>query len=341
MPSLSRASLPRILKLAIPVASTAIAVAVLPLFAANGFAYTVFTGFCINLVLLIGLNLISGYGGQLSLGQAAFYGAGAYMVTLGTVKLHLSPALCLLLAPIVGAAFAVLVGIPSLRLRGLYFAMATLGVAVVFQLWLDRTNKFTGGPNGLAISDFTIFGLDFSDPPTVYAAAATVAVLGVLVSELFLRTNTGRGLRAAHASEPAAAVVGVDVFSVRLAALAACGAYAGIAGALQAFNTLYVSPTSFSFFGSVTLFFVLTIGGLATWSGPLFGAALLLVFDKFLNAYSDREPLILAAVFVLALRLFPRGAGQAVDNLVNRLLAAVGPRSPVPVAAPEAASEDA
>ena len=321
---MSRSRLAGPIRLGLPLVVTALAVAVLPLFATNAYGYTVFTSFCINLVLLVGLNLISGYGGQLSLGQAAFYGAGAYVITLGTVKLGLSPGLCLLLAPAVGAVFAVLVGIPSLRLRGLYFAMATLGIAVVFQLWLDRANKFTGGPNGLPITNVWILGLDFSDPPTVYTAAAIFAVVAVLISELLLRSNAGRGLRAAHASEPAAAVVGVNVFAVRLIALAVCGALAGLAGAMQAFNTLYVSPTSFSFFTSVTLFFVLTIGGLATWSGPLFGAALLLLFDKGLTAYTDREPLILAAIFVLSLRLLPRGEGEDFERGVERAVRALG-----------------
>jgi branched-chain amino acid transport system permease protein len=296
---------------AVPALVTGAVLLVLPLLAPTSYDLSVFTTFCANLILLVGLNLISGYGGQLSLGQAAFYGLGAYTITIGTNKLSLDPRLCFVLAPIVTAAFAIAVGIPSLRLRGLYFAMATLGVGVIFQLFLDRAATVTGGPNGVGVAPLRALGFDFGQPRTTYIGAAVFALCGVVGSQLFLRTRTGWGLRAAHASEPAASVVGVDIFRVRLIALGISGAYAGVAGAIQAFNSLYVSPTTFNFFFSVMLFIVLTIGGMATWAGPLFGAGLLLLFDRWLTAYSDKMPLILAAIFLLALRLFPRGIADS------------------------------
>lgn len=304
---------------AAPVVVTAAFLAVMPTFAPNAYNLTVFTNLCVNLILLVGLNIISGYGGQLSLGQAAFYGIGAYTVTVGMAKHGVDPLLCFFLAPVLAAAFAVVVGVPSLRLRGLYFAMATLGVGVIVQLYLERATHETGGPNGLGIRPLTVGGLNFGQPRTLYIGAAVIAVLGVLVAQLFVRTRAGWGLRAAHASEPAAYVVGVNIFGVRLLAFAISGAYAGVAGAIQAFNSLYVSPSTFNFFTSVLLFIVLAIGGLATWAGPLFGAILLLIFDRWLTAYVDKEPLILAAIFVLSLRLFPRGIARAAVPLAERL----------------------
>ena len=305
----------RFRRAATPTVVTAIVLAVLPLLAPDAYNLSVFTSFCINLLLLTGLNLISGYGGQMSLGQACFYGVGAYTITIGSAKLGLSPVLCFFLAPIVAAVFAVAVGIPSLRLRGLFFAMATLGVGVIYGLFLERAESLTGGPNGVRVPVVHIGHVNFTQPRTIYITAAVTAVIGVVASQLFLRTRVGWGLRAARASEPAAAVVGVNIFGVRLVALALSGAFAGIGGALQDFNTLYLSPTSFGFFTSVMAFIVLTIGGMGTWGGPLFGAALLLVFDRWLTAYVDKEPLILAAVFVISLRLFPRGAARALTRV--------------------------
>ena len=300
-----------------PAVVTAGILAVLPLFATTGYDTGVFTTFCINLIILVGLNLLSGYGGQLSMGQAAFYGIGAYTITIGSVKHGLDPVLAFFLAPVVAAAFAILVGLPSLRLRGLYFAMATLGVGVIFEQFLDRATNVTSGPNGLGLAPVKVLGIDFSNPRAVYAAAAVIAWIGVVAAQLFLRTHAGWGLRAAAASEPAAAVVGVNTYGVRLVVLGISGAYAGIAGGLEAFNSLYVSPSTFNFFFSVLLFIVLTIGGMASWSGPLFGAALLLVFDRWLSAYSQQEPIILAAIFVICLRVFPRGIGQTVEAFVG------------------------
>lgn len=305
---------PALARAAAPALVTAIVLALLPLLAPTSYDLSIFTGFCINLIILVGLNLISGYGGQLSLGQAAFFGVGAYTVGIGTVELGWDPVLCFFLSPLLGGIFAIMVGIPSLRLRGLYFAMATLGVGVIFQQFLDRATDVTGGPNGLGITPFKVGPIDFSNPKSIYIAAAVVAWIGVVAAQLFLRTRVGQGLRAAHASEPAAAVVGVNIFAVRLIALAVAGAYAGIAGAIEAFNSFYVSPTTFDFFTSVMLFIVLTIGGMATWAGPLFGAALLLVFDRWLPSFQEEEPLILAAIFVLCLRLFPSGVARSVAN---------------------------
>ena len=301
-----------------PAVVTAAILALLPLFATTGYDTGLFTTFCTNLIILVGLNLLSGYGGQLSMGQAAFYGIGAYTITIGSVKHGLDPVLCFFLAPVVAAVFAILVGLPSLRLRGLYFAMATLGVGVIFEQFLDRATKITGGPNGLGLSPVKVLGIDFSNPRAVYAAAAIIAWLGVVGAQLFLRTHVGWAVRAANASEPAAAVVGVNTYGVRLVVLGMSGAYAGIAGGLAAFNSLYVSPSTFNFFFSVLLFIVLTIGGMASWSGPLFGAALLLVFDRWLSAYSEQEPIILAAIFVVSLRLFPRGIAQSVEGFVGQ-----------------------
>jgi branched-chain amino acid transport system permease protein len=300
-----------------PAAVTAGVLALLPLFTSSTYDYSVLTNFCINLLILTGLNLISGYGQQLSLGQAALYGAGAYTVTVGSIRFGLDPALCFFLAPVVSAIFAVVVGVPSLRLRGLYFAMATLGVGVVFQLYLDRAIDVTGGPNGVAVAPIVFAGIDLGQPSTMYAVAAVFAFAGLIVAQLFLAWRIGWGLRAAAASEPAASVVGVNIFLVRLVALALSGAYAGLAGALQAFNSLYVSPTSFAFFTSVLFVFVLTIGGLGTWAGPLVGATVLLVFDKWLTSFSDKEPLILAGVFIICLRLFPRGVARRAADLVG------------------------
>ncbi len=303
----------------------------LPQFASTQYELGVYTSFCMNLTVLLGLNLISGYGGQISMGQGAFFGMGAYTVGILTVKHGWDPLLCFLLAPIVAAAFALLVGLPSLRLRGLYFAMATLGVGVVFVQFIDRATNVTGGPNGLAIAPLQVGGLDFSDPHTLYWLAAAIAWIGVIICEAFLRTGSGWGLRAAHASEPAASVVGVNTFGVRLLAFTIAGAFAGIAGAVEAQNSMYVSPTSFDFFASVMFFIVLAIGGWASWTGPFWAAGLMFVFDRWLSEYNRWEPIILAAIFLLCLRAFPGGIGYWVERVVGKGFHRLfDPRRPTP-----------
>ena len=220
----------------------------------------------------------------------------------------------------VAALVAGLVGIPALRLRGLYFAMATLGIAVVFGDWLNNAVGLTGGPNGLGITSvLTLGSLRFDTPVALYYLAAVLAVAGLLVSHLYLRSRMGWSLRAAKASEPAAATVGIATFRVRVFAFMLSGAYAGVAGGLEAYHSGYVSPPTFTYSESILLFVVLTIGGLGTFSGPLIGALLLYVFSRWLDGLANTEPLIIAAVFIVCLRFFPRGVMAAMADLAYRL----------------------
>lgn len=303
----------------VSIVATAAVLLVLPFGAATGYELGLLTTFCTTLLLLTGLNLISGYGGQLSLGQGTFFGIGAYFAAIGSVELGLSPLATLILAPIVATIIAIGIGLPSLRLRGLYFAMATLGIAVVFELLLNRAADVTGGPDGIGgIEPLAIGGIVFDTPISQYLLAATLAVVGLIVAQLFMRSQMGWGLRAAKASEPGAAVVGIDTFKVRLVAFALSGGLAGVAGALEAFHTFYISPPSFTFYVSVLLFVALTIGGMGTYLGPIIGAFILYAFDRWLTGLADYQPLILAAIFLVCLRLFPRGIATAIAELFSR-----------------------
>ena len=311
----------KVLALLGPVLAVAVVIAIMAVTARTGYELTLIATACVNMVVLAGLNIIAGYGGQLALGQAAFTGIGAYAVVITVVDLGLPTYLALILAPIISSIFALLIGLPSLRLKGLYFAVATLAFGVILNQFLLQGGTLTGGPDGrgAGMKPLSLFGLEFDDPYREVLLSASIALLALFAMHALMRTWFGWGLRAAKVSEPASSGIGTPVFRTRLSAFVLSGAFGGLGGALLAFEQMYVSPTSFTFFASIDLFMVLFLGGLGTFVGPVIGAAILYVFSRWFSAFPDAQPFILGLVFLTALRFFPLGVGGYAANFVKRL----------------------
>lgn len=291
---------------------TGVLLVLAPLLMATDFALSIELRFCVWLLLLTGLNMINGLAGMTTLSQAGLFGLGAYTAGIASAKAGLPPALAFLLAPVVTTVAALVIGAMSLRLRAMYFTMATLGAGFVLYLLFGRAAELTGGPNGLlGIPPLTIFGVEFTAPLALYLLGAVLALLGTIVAHNVTRSRVGRALRALSASEPAALASGARPYPLRLFAFALCACFAGIAGAVEAFDARFVSPSTFDFFTAVVLVVALAIGGTGTAVAPLIGAALLTVFDVFAARFADYEPVILGVVFLVAVQLFPRGVGGA------------------------------
>jgi branched-chain amino acid transport system permease protein len=284
----------------------------LPMLMATDYALHIWTRMAIYVILLTGLNFINGMAGMVSLAQAGFFGLGAYAAGISAVRLGLPPVLALLVAPVVVTVAAVLVGVMSMRLKEIYFKMATLGAGFVLYLLFGRMVELTGGPNGLVgIPPFSVGGFAFTEPILKYALAALLAIVGAIVAYNLLVSRTGRALRAYGASEPAALAVGASPFKLRLLAFGLSGCYAGVAGALEAFDSRFVSPSTFDFMMAVLLVVALVLAGAGRMIGPILGALLLTGIEVFAADYADFEPLIMGVIFLVAVQLFPRGlAGE-------------------------------
>lgn len=284
----------------------------LPMLMATDYALHIWTRVAIYVILLTGLNFINGMAGMVSLAQAGFFGLGAYAAGISAVRLGLPPVLALLVAPVVVTVAAVLVGVMSMRLKEIYFKMATLGAGFVLYLLFGRMVELTGGPNGLVgIPPFSVGGFAFTEPILKYALAALLAIVGAIVAYNLLVSRTGRALRAYGASEPAALAVGASPFKLRLLAFGLSGCYAGVAGALEAFDSRFVSPSTFDFMMAVLLVVALVLAGAGRMIGPILGALLLTGIEVFAADYADFEPLIMGVIFLVAVQLFPRGlAGE-------------------------------
>jgi branched-chain amino acid transport system permease protein len=233
------------------------------------------------------LNLVLGYGGMVSFGHAAFFGLGAYAtgVMISEGRAGAAADLAVTLAVTGGAAFVI--GAISLRTRGVYFIMITLAFGQMLY-YLANSIKGYGGDEGLNIRARTaLFGLDLKDAPTFYYVA--LAVLGATLAALaaFVRSGFGRALVAARDDDQRAEALGFATYRHRLVVFVVAGAVAGIAGALSVNQQGYVSPALLHWTQSGTLMVMVILGGVASIWGGVLGAALLVVLQDTLAAYTS------------------------------------------------------
>jgi len=299
-----------------------------PFIAGNDYILSLGIFFFINLLLIGGLNLVLGYGGQISLCQAGFFGLGAYIS--GGLAVHQGvPPFLAVVAALVGAALAALViGLPALRLRGNYLAMATLGFNAILFVLFNELVPITGGPNGLAgIPPISVGSFELGTPARFFWLAWLAGgVLMVLLATL-LASRAGRALRAVSGSEIAAASMGVDIFRTKLAAFMFSAACAGVAGALFAHFNQYASPDTFSFSASVLLVVMVALGGWGHYWGPLFGAAVFTAVPELLRQFQDAELLVFGLGMLVVLLFLPAGLAGVARHVGNWLTGLAGRRS--------------
>jgi branched-chain amino acid transport system permease protein len=238
-------------------------------------------------MVTVGLSLLMGHAGQISLGQASFYAIGAY--TAGLLAVHGTPPLLgLLAAPVVAAAFATVVGVGVLRLRGHYLAFATLATQLILLSVLAQSD-WAGGAIGLqGVPRLSVGGLELDeDLHYAYLTWAGLAVV-LLVARNLVASRPGRGLRALATSEVAAAAGGVPVGRYRLAVFALSAAFAGLAGGIYAFYLGYLGPGSFPVLLSIEYVVMAVVGGLGTLAGGVVGATLVVLLVQVLTELGTR-----------------------------------------------------
>jgi branched-chain amino acid transport system permease protein len=281
-------------------------------------------------VVVTGLSMLMGYAGQASLGQGAFVAVGALTVALGTTHWGLPPLVVLLLAPFAAGLFASVVGLPLLRLQGHYLAFGTLALLLMVQTAMSSIDALGGAYGVSGIPSFGVGGWTVTEQlPYAYLALACLGVV-LLVSARVVDSRFGRGMRALSGSETAAESAGVAVGWSKVGVFALSAAFAGLAGAVTAFFTPYVSADSFPPLESFTYVIMAVVGGLGTIWGGVVGAVVVSVLLQVLNNVSSQPglpptaaPIIQYAaygtVLILALLFMPRGIVPSVGSLRGRL----------------------
>src|SRR5207245_6694855 len=230
-------------------------------------------------------NLIGGYTGYASFGQVAFFGLGAYTVAVLMNNYHVSFWLAMPVAILAGVLFAVLIGVPLLRLRGHYFAIATLGAAEGLREVINNMTPITGGGLGITIPTFGDQApTPYFGKPGFYLAFLIIAALSVAVSALLARSRFGYAMVAVHEDEAAAGAVGINTTSVKVIAFAVSGAIVACAGSIYAFQQIEFYPSDvFDPSFTVLMVIMVVIGGSGSILGPLVGAVGLELLSQFLR----------------------------------------------------------
>lgn len=291
---------------ALPYIALVAAVALFPWVARNHYLQSVGVMVGIYSLVALGLCLLMGYAGQASLGQAGFYGLGAYSSAILTTRLHWNPWLAMLTGVALTCTVAWAIGRPTLRLKGHYLAMATLGVGIIVQIVLQQAEPLTGGFGGItSIPPLSIAGRAITgDVANLYLVWLVVAA-ALLVARNVVDSRIGRALRAIHDSEVAASACGVDVARGKLKVFVLGAGLASVAGSLYASYISFISPDPFGLGFSVQVLVMVIVGGARNVWGALLGAALMTALGQQIDkteaiaSFSDVVYGLLMVIFVI------------------------------------------
>jgi branched-chain amino acid transport system permease protein len=285
-------------------------------------------------IAIVGLNLLTGYTGQISLGHGALMAIGGYTTATLVVHEHWRDVWTIPLAGVAAGIVGFLIGLPALRLSGLYLALATFAFAVAMPSLLRKFSGLTGGGQGLRLLEqaplqvtglsgtVTVFGHTTTQNHFLYYLTWAIGLAGFLVAWLIVRGRLGRTFRAVRDSEVAAASVGVDLARTKTLAFALSGVYAGVAGSLLAIQDEIVNPLSFTFLLSILILVGTVVGGLGSLPGMVLGA----FFVEYLPDLSTRvssaqgvPDFVYGAAIIIVMILLPTGAGGLLRRLARPL----------------------
>ena len=295
-----------------------VALWVIPYFL-NIYTLYVFSWFLVYLIAAIGLNLIMGYAGQISLGQAGFLAIGAYTVSLLTTN-GCSFWLALPLGGVLAFAVGLALGIPSLQVKHHYLAMVTLGFGIIVYKALVNEKEITGGTYGILNIPRPKLGSISLQSDLAYAHLIVLITMAmVMVMYWILNTSWGRAFKMIRENEIRAEVLGVNLRTYKLSAFAIGSGYGGVAGGLLAPLLTYMDPTAFQFYVSFDFLFIVIIGGMGRLLGPVIGTTVVILMPEILRIARQLNLIIFSLIAVLVLIAAPRGGIFFVDWIYKLL----------------------
>lgn len=251
---------------------------------------------CINIILAVSLNLITGFTGQLSLGHAAFMSIGAYIGAMLSMKLNLPFLVVLILSGLIAGIVALLIGIPTLKLSGDYFAITTLGFGEIIRVIITNIDEL-GGPRGLP-------GIPGK---TTFAWAYFIMVIAIVVIYNIIHSSQGRAMIAIRENEIAAEAMGVNATKYKVMAFVIAAFFAGIAGGLYAHYTSFIEPNSFNFMKSIEILTFVVFGGMGSLSGSVLATIVLTFIPEMLRDLKDLRMIIYSVSLIVLMIFRPEG----------------------------------
>jgi branched-chain amino acid transport system permease protein len=303
-------------------AALALAVAVVLPFTLSNFRLFQFSQVYIYAIALLGLNILTGFNGQISLGHGAFYAVGAYTTAIMIDQWSVPYGWTIPAAGLICLVAGFLFGIPALRLEGLYLALATFALALAVPQILKYFEHWTGGSQGIVLSKPSApWGLGINPDQWLYFLTLLVLVVLFALAANLLRGRTGRAIVAIRDNAIAAQSMGVNTALYKSLTFGVSAAYTGVAGALSAVTVAYVAPDSFDVFRSITFLVGIVIGGLASISGAIFGALFIQFVPNWAQDISKAAPWAIYGVFLIGfMYAMPRGIAGSLRLAAARWL---------------------
>ena len=283
----------------------------------------------------LGLNILTGYTGQISLGHAAFMGVGAYATAVAATRLALPFWIAVPAGGLAACLAGAVVGVPSLRIKGLYLAISTLAAQVIFEWVFTNWTAVTGGIRGLNVAPASLFGFRFDTDLRTYFLVAGVAVVHAVAAANLFRTRVGRAFVAVRDRDLSAELMGVNLFRTKILAFMISSYYAGIAGGLWVYFTKVVTPESFPLTLSIQFLAMIIVGGLGTIQGTLYGTVFVTLVPEGLRSltqlaqalspqamswFHPMKDIVFGAMIVGFLVFEPHGLAE-ISNRIRRFFA--------------------
>lgn len=298
---------------------------VLPHVLNNDYYMVVINRILINTIVVLGLNFITGLTGQMNLGTAGIYALGAYGSALFVTYTNLSPWLGLIVAIIIGLLIGRLLGYPSLRIRGVYLSLTTIGFAEVVRLLLANLAGFTGGTTGLKdIPCYSIFGFQFNTQTRMYYLFVLMAAIAFFIAWRIVHSKWGRVFKSLRDNIDAVEMTGVDVADMKIKAFTIAAVFGTVGGAMYAHFMGYINPSTFTVDLSTNYVIMLMVGGLESVVGCLVGAIVVTGLPEVLRFLGDYYQIVFLSVILIGAIFFPNGWLDLVIRGVKKLLSLVG-----------------
>ncbi len=286
----------------------AIFIAFLPLFVESKYYFIVLNVIGLNTIVVVGLNLLIGFAGQISLGHAAFYGLGSYFSGILTVNYGFPLWPAMVVGMLATGGIAYMIGYPSLKLRGHYLVMATLGFGIIVNILMGELDQFTGGHDGLmGIPPLSVGGLSFDNDLKNFYLIWSFVFVCMLMARNLLNSRVGRALRAIYGSEVAANSLGVNTADYKVKVFVLSAMYASISGSLYAHYITFISPSSYDFYYSIQVVTMVIVGGMGSLWGSLFGAGVLTCISEALHVAKQYHIIAYGVFLCLVLVFLPEG----------------------------------
>ncbi|NLF28653.1 MAG: branched-chain amino acid ABC transporter permease [Clostridiales bacterium] len=279
----------------------------------------------INIIVVTGLNFITGMTGQMNMGTAGIFSLGAYTSALMTTRLGTTPWLGLLGAILMGCLIGICLGYPSLRLKGVYLSLTTIGFSEVVRIFITNLDDLTGGAVGVTkIAPFQLFGMEIKDNVSVYYLYLAMTAILVVIAWRLARSKWGRAFKAIKDNPEAMESSGVNIASLKIMAFTLAAIYGCIGGSLYAHFIRYINPATYTLDFSINYVIMLVIGGLGTVPGGVLGAILVTLTPELLRFLENYYWFIYSIITLLFVVFLPNGMASVFARLKGLFVGRIG-----------------